>query len=51
MAKARSKWGTTSQLYIDYHDNEWVEQLCPSMIKNIAKRVSGLCINILHLVL
>ncbi len=21
--KTRCKWGTTSQLYIDYHDNEW----------------------------
>ncbi len=23
MAKTRCDWGTTSQLYIDYHDNEW----------------------------
>ncbi|MBC8550959.1 MAG: DNA-3-methyladenine glycosylase I [Candidatus Brocadiales bacterium] len=23
MAKTRCEWGTTSQLYIDYHDNEW----------------------------
>ena len=23
MAKIRCEWGTVSQLYIDYHDNEW----------------------------
>jgi DNA-3-methyladenine glycosylase I len=23
MAKTRCEWGTVSQLYIDYHDNEW----------------------------
>ena len=23
MTKTRCDWGTTSQLYIDYHDNEW----------------------------
>ncbi len=23
MAKTRCEWGTTSQLYIDYHDSEW----------------------------
>ncbi len=23
MSKIRCEWGTTSQLYIDYHDNEW----------------------------
>ena len=23
MAKTRCDWGTTSALYIDYHDNEW----------------------------
>lgn len=23
MAKTRCDWGTTNQLYIDYHDNEW----------------------------
>ena len=23
MSKIRCDWGTTSQLYIDYHDNEW----------------------------